>query len=824
MDKWRVHKFGGSSVADAACMQRVADIIDTDKGKRLGVVLSACRGVTDALLALITQAERQQPVDDAVLALRERHVEIARALIPGTSADAFTEVLDRDCQDISGILHAVHLTRSASSAVRDLVSGFGEVWSTRLFARYLAARGKRPGKVIWVDARDIVRVDWSPLGPSVRWEESRANAKQVIPQDIDATLVITGFIARTADGLQTTLGRNGSDFSASIFGDLLDAEEIVIWTDVDGVLSADPRRVPDARVIDSLSYNEAMELAYFGAKVIHPQTMAPAVEKRIPIWIKNTFAPDRMGSVISAEPHSIHPVKGITSIDGVALVNVEGAGMIGVPGTAQRLFGALREDGISVILISQGSSEHSICFAIPQVEAERTARTVRHAFHAELNGGQIQNVDVVRGCSILSVVGDGMAGTPGVAAQVFGSLGAAGVNVRAIAQGSSERNISVVIDERQTTKALRSVHAGFYLSPHTISLGIIGPGAVGGVLLEQLASQTERLTRDFHIDLRLRGVLTTRGMALSDTAIPFDAWRDALKHSDKAPDMLRFEDHINAEYLPHAVILDCSASDEVAAQYPRWLGEGIHIVTPNKRANSGPLELYDDLHEARRAAGSHYLYEATVGAGLPIIQTLRDLRETGDEIRRIEGIFSGTLAYLFNVWDGKKSFSEVVRVAKANGYTEPDPRDDLSGTDVARKLVILGREMGLRLELSGVELEGLIPKSLSACNVDEFLSRLNELDAPMLKRLEAAQNKGKVLRYVAALEAESQRATVGLVELDRTHPFANINLTDNIVRFITSRYDKNPLVVQGPGAGPAVTAGGVFADLLRVCAYLGAKL
>jgi aspartokinase/homoserine dehydrogenase 1 len=824
MDKWRVHKFGGSSVADAACMQRVADIIDTDKGKRLGVVLSACRGVTDALLALITQAERQQPVDDAVLALRERHVEIARALIPGTSADAFTEVLDRDCQDISGILHAVHLTRSASSAVRDLVSGFGEVWSTRLFARYLAARGKRPGKVIWVDARDIVRVDWSPLGPSVRWEESRANAKQVIPQDIDATLVITGFIARTADGLQTTLGRNGSDFSASIFGDLLDAEEIVIWTDVDGVLSADPRRVPDARVIDSLSYNEAMELAYFGAKVIHPQTMAPAVEKRIPIWIKNTFAPDRMGSVISAEPHSIHPVKGITSIDGVALVNVEGAGMIGVPGTAQRLFGALREDGISVILISQGSSEHSICFAIPQVEAERTARTVRHAFHAELNGGQIQNVDVVRGCSILSVVGDGMAGTPGVAAQVFGSLGAAGVNVRAIAQGSSERNISVVIDERQTTKALRSVHAGFYLSPHTISLGIIGPGAVGGVLLEQLASQTERLTRDFHIDLRLRGVMTTRGMALSDTAIPFDAWRDALKHSDKAPDMLRFEDHINAEYLPHAVILDCSASDEVAAQYPRWLGEGIHIVTPNKRANSGPLELYDDLHEARRAAGSHYLYEATVGAGLPIIQTLRDLRETGDEIRRIEGIFSGTLAYLFNVWDGKKSFSEVVRVAKANGYTEPDPRDDLSGTDVARKLVILGREMGLRLELSGVELEGLIPKSLSACNVDEFLSRLNELDAPMLKRLEAAQNRGKVLRYVAALEAESQRATVGLVELDRTHPFANINLTDNIVRFITSRYDRNPLVVQGPGAGPAVTAGGVFADLLRVCAYLGAKL
>ena len=823
MDRWRVHKFGGSSVADAACMQRVADILEQETCTRLGVVLSACRGVTDALLALITQAERQQPVADGVKALRERHVAMARTMIPGASADAYSADLDRDCQDIGGILHAVHLTRSASSAVRDLVAGFGEIWSTRLFARYLEARGHRPGRVTWIDARDIVRVDWSPLGPSVRWEESRASAAQVVPGDGEATLVITGFIARTAEGLQTTLGRNGSDFSASIFGDLLDAEEIVIWTDVDGVLSADPRRVPDATVIDSLSYNEAMELAYFGAKVIHPQTMAPAVAKRIPIWIRNTFAPEKPGTLISKDPTSIHPVKGITSIDAVALVNVEGAGMIGVPGTAQRLFGALREDGISVILISQGSSEHSICFAIPHAEAERTARTVRHAFHAELNGGQIQNVDVVRGCSILSVVGDGMAGTPGIAAQVFSSLGAAGVNVRAIAQGSSERNISVVIDERQTTKALRSVHAGFYLSPHTISLGLIGPGAVGSALLDQLASQAARLTRDFHIDLRLRAVMTSKAMALSDSAIPLDAWREALTDGEP-PDMLRFEDHVNAEHLPHAVILDCSASDEVAQQYPRWLAAGIHVVTPNKRANSGPLELYDDLYEARRAAGSHYLYEATVGAGLPIIQTLRDLRETGDEIRRIEGILSGTLAYLFNVWDGTQPFSSVVRDAKASGYTEPDPRDDLSGTDVARKLVILGREMGLRLELSGVELEGLIPSSLGGCSVEEFMTRVPELDAPMLARLQAAAAKGCVLRYVAALDAASGRATVGLVELERSHPFANINLTDNVVRFVTSRYDRNPLVVQGPGAGPAVTAGGVFADLLRVCAYLGAKL
>jgi len=810
-------------VADAACMRRVADIVEQETPRRLGVVLSACKGVTDALLGLIDLAERQQPVESAVCALKDRHSEIAAALLPDAAAHAYTATVERDCQDVLGILHAVRLTRSASPAVRDLIAGFGEIWSTRLFAQYLRSRGQRLGPVIWLDARDVVRVDWSALGPSVRWDDSRANMRGVIPTGAEATLVITGFIARTTDGLQTTLGRNGSDYSASIFGDLLDADEIVIWTDVDGVLSADPRRVPDARVIDSLSYHEAMELAYFGAKVIHPQTMAPAVAKRIPIRIRNTFAPDKPGSLISAASASTHPVKGITSIDGVALVNVEGAGMIGVPGTAQRLFGALREDGISVILISQGSSEHSICFAISQVEADRTAQTVRGAFRAELEGGQIQDVDVVRECSILSVVGDGMAGTPGIAAQLFGALGAAGVNVRAIAQGSSERNISVVIDERQTTRALRSAHSAFYLSPHTISLGIIGPGAVGGALLEQLASQTARLTHDFRVDLRLRAVMSSRAMVLSDAAIPFGDWRGALERG-VAPDMRRFEEHVNASHLPHAVILDCSASDEVAEQYSRWLAGGIHIVTPNKRANSGPLARFDALHAARREAGSHYLYEATVGAGLPIIQTLRDLRETGDEIRRIEGIFSGTLAYLFNVWDGTKPFSAIVRDAKANGYTEPDPRDDLSGTDVARKLVILGREMGLRLELADVALEGLIPPSLGACDVDEFMARLAELDAPMLPRLSAATAKGAVLRYVAALDAATGRATVGLVELERSHPFANINLTDNVVRFVTSRYDRNPLVVQGPGAGPAVTAGGVFADLLRVCAYLGAKL
>jgi aspartokinase/homoserine dehydrogenase 1 len=806
-------------------MERVAKILEQDPQPRLGVVLSACRGITDALLNLVSAAEHQgQDLQDRIEQIRNRHQVIADTLLSGDARVQFLATLTQDLKDIHGILQTVQLIRSASQTVRDLIAGYGEIWSTRLFSAYLHARGRRPGKVEWIDAREIVSVEWGPLGPAVRWDVSRENVTRIVPRDTASTLIITGFIARDPQGLQTTLGRNGSDFSGSIFGSLLDAEEIHIWTDVDGVLSADPRLVPDAKVIDSLSYNEAMELAYFGAKVIHPQTMAPAVTKNIPIWIRNTFAPEKPGTLICEKPNSQMLVKGITSIDRVALVNLEGAGMIGVPGTAHRLFGALRDHGISVILISQGSSEHSICFAIPEAEAARAEGVVRQAFDSELRLGQIQSVEVTGACSILAVVGDGMAGSHGVAAKVFGALGNAAVSVRAIAQGASERNISVVIDGKQASRALRSVHSSFYLSPHTISIGLIGPGVVGGVLLDQLAAQLGHLSRELKVDLRVRGIMTSKRMHLADAEVTLNRWRDAFSAASVPTDLTKFAEHIHADHLPHAVIIDCSASADVAARYPGWLASGIHIVTPNKKANSADLEFYGRMHDARRQGGAHYLYEATVGAGLPIIQTLRDLRDTGDEIQRIEGILSGTLAYLFNVWDGSEPFSSIVRTAKAKGYTEPDPRDDLSGIDFARKLIILGREMGLRLEMADVQLEGLVPAALKGCSAQEFLDRLPEFDAPMAERLKAARGRDRVLRYVGALDAATGKASVGLMELDRSHTFANINLTDNVVRFMTRRYNENPLVVQGPGAGPEVTAGGVFADLLRVCAYLGAKL
>jgi aspartokinase/homoserine dehydrogenase 1 len=823
MDQWIVHKFGGSSVADAGCLRRVADIIEASPNPREAVVLSACRGVTDALLDSVTLAERPDgDMAGAIEQLWKRHEKLAVELLSPSACETYCMQLARDCKDIAGVLQTVRLIRAATYSMRDVIAGYGEIWSTRLFAPFLRERGRIEGEVLWVDAREVIIVEWGPLGPTVQWASSEQNLHKRIPAGFRGRLIVTGFVATTTSGMQTTLGRNGSDFSGSIFGALLKAPEIIIWTDVDGVLSADPRLVPNAQVIDQLSYNEAMELAYFGAKVIHPQTMEPAVARDIPIYIRNTFAPEKPGTLICAKPVSALKVKGITTIDPVALVNLEGAGMIGVPGTAHRLFGALRDAGISVILISQGSSEHSICFAIPAAQAQRAEEAVRRAFDAELHDGQIQHVDVARDLAILAVVGDGMAGAHGVAAKVFNSLGDAAISVRAIAQGASERNISLVVDGKVAAKALRAVHAAFYLSPNTLSIGLIGPGTVGRVLLAQIASQVQRL-RALNLDLRVRGIAGSKRMILAENAIDLADWPKLLAEKGEPTDLGKFANHCQADYIPHTAIIDCSASGEVANHYRDWLARGIHVVTPNKKANSGALPAYRALKEAARAAGTHYLYEATVGAGLPVIQTLRDLRETGDDITRIEGIFSGTLAYLFNVFDGSASFSAIVHAAKQKGYTEPDPRDDLSGMDVARKLIILGREMGLTLEMSDVEVKGLVPKALDQCSPEEFMRRLPEFDAGMAALLVDAKKRGQVLRYVGRVDADGT-ATVGLTSLDAGHAFANIALTDNVVRFATRRYCDNPLIVQGPGAGPEVTAGGVFADLLRLSAYLGAHI
>ncbi len=497
--------------------------------------------------------------------------------------------------------------------------------------------------------------------------------------------------------------------------------------------------------------------------------------------------------------------------------------MTAVRGIAQRLFAALRDENVSVVMISQGSSGNSICFAVPAAQADQARETVERVFFAERHHGQIQRVDVTSGCSILAVVGEGMAGQPGIAAKFFSALGKAGISVRAIAQGSSERNISVVVDAADTQRALRAAHSGFYLSNQTLSIGIVGAGNVGSTLLRQISHQSRRLKDEFDVDLRVRAIATSKRMLLSNRPIDLERWREELDAHGIPTDLARFAEHVHADHLPHAVLIDCTASDDVSGLYSDWLESGIHVITPNKRANTSALEYYRRLRQANRTVGAHYLYETTVGAALPIIQTLRDLVQTGDEIFDIEGIFSGTLSYLFNSFDGSRSFSSLVAQARELGYTEPDPRDDLSGMDVARKVVILAREIGMTVELSDVKLTSLVPDALNQGAVSDFLAELPSYDGDMERLRTEAALKGEVLRFVGRVGRDGN-ASVALRSYPTTHPFARIQLTDNIVLFRTSRYNENPLIVQGPGAGREVTAAGVFADLLRLASYLGATL
>ena len=821
LDRWKIHKFGGSSLADAACFERVANIVSELPDERVGVVVSAMGGMTNSLLRLVALAEND---DSGFLAelneIGQRYADTANPLVRDSALVDLLDAWRSDADEITDILHAIAKVRSAPARSRDVVAGYGELWSARLLAAYLEQKlgAERAGR--WLDARKIITVRHSDLGPTVIWNVSREKLADELDSSAAGIVVMTGFIATDEDGMQTTLGRNGSDYSAAIFAALTEADELDIWTDVDGVMSADPNRVPDATIIHSLSYNEAMELAYFGAKVIHPQTLGPVIDNGIAVVIRNSFDPAHPGSRISAVAADDGKIKGITAIGGMALINLEGAGMIGVPGTADRLFAALKDAGVSVTLISQASSEHSICIAVPSDRAGRAQAVIKEAFADELEGGQIQSVDVTDDQSVIAVVGDGMAGTPGIAARFFSNLGRAGINIRAIAQGSSERNISAVINSADVTRALRVVHSGFYLSEKTLSVGVIGAGVVGGTLLDQLERQSRRLHERFKLDIRVRAIARSSRMVLGERRIDLEDWREQLAASNHPTDFDAFEAHVHADHLPHSVIIDCTADEAISARYAHWLRQGIHVITPNKKAFSGDYGDYESLREASHAGGGLCFYETTVGAALPIVKTIRDLVDTGDRIHSIKGILSGTLAYLFNVYDGSVPFSEIVKAARESGYTEPDPRDDLSGMDVARKLTILGRELGLQLSIGDFPVENLIPEGLRDASVAEFLDGLAEYDGEMLDRYEDAKSQGMTLRYIATLD-EDGAASVGLRKVPLKDPFSNMQLTDNLVQFASDRYSANPLIIQGPGAGPEVTAGGVFGDLLRLVSILG---
>ena len=817
---WIAHKFGGSSLADAGRIRQVAAVLAARDDAAQVVVVSAMAGVTDALTRLVTAAVSVEPDWRAqLLALRDRHVEAAHTLL-GSDSDSDLSWLDTLFADLGDLLHGQSLLGSLSREALDFVQGLGELLSSELLSRHLRGQGR---EVARLDAREVLVVRETDLGRIVDDATTRERLTQWRAANPAPCVIVTGFICRADDGRITTLGRNGSDYSGAIFADLFDATELHIWTDVDGVLSADPRLVPEAVLLDRLSYDEACELAYFGARVIHPQTLAPAIRRGMPIVIRNTFNPGHPGSRIEAQSSAQPPVKGMTTIDGLAIVNLEGAGMIGVPGTAERVFGALHDAGVSVVMISQGSSEHSICSVVRAAQAERALAALRRAFAAELAAGSIHAVSVTPDIAVLAIVGDGMAGTTGIAARLFDALARAQVNIRAIAQGASERNISVAVAAGDATRALRAVHAGFFLSPQTVSVGIVGPGNVGRVFLQQLAERSADLRQRANLDLRVRAIANSRVQLLAESAIDLDDWSAQLAAAQAPCDLDALADHVRAAHLPHALIVDLSASAQTAAHYAGWLARGIHVVTPNKQAGAGDWNGYQAIRAAQVQGRSLFRYEATVGAGLHVISTLRDLLDTGDRILAIEGILSGTLAWLFNRFDGSVPFSTLVLEARELGYTEPDPRDDLSGMDVARKLTILAREIGWPLQLQQVQVASLVPDALRDVPREQFLARLPELDAAMAQRLQQARARGCILRHVAQLDGDG-KARVGVVELPADHAFAHLALTDNIIQFRTRRYCDNPLIVRGPGAGPDVTAAGVFADVLRVAAALGAQL
>ena len=815
--EWVVHKFGGTSVANAERYRAAAEIVlSPAPGERVAVIVSAMSGVTNELIRVVELAAKHDSSYRAKLTeLKTRHLEtVAELKLSASQSEALIKTITSDFDAIEEVLRGVWITRLPSERIIEFVSGHGEIWSAQLLHGHLESRGHSSS---WLDAREVLVVEPQSNTVVIDWQLSQEKLKN---RPIETNLlIITGYIAATHDGVATTLKRNGSDFSASIFAALLGAKSLTIWTDVDGVYSADPRRVPDAVIIPELSYQEAAELAYFGAKVIHPNTMSPAIANGITVWIRNSLQPEAPGTRISTASSSEIPIKGFAAVEDMALLNVEGTGMIGIPGVAHKLFGALRAVDVSVVMISQASSEHSICFAVPQQQAELAKRTVAETFLAEMQRGEVQTIDSRESCCIVAMVGDGMIERLGMSGKFFSALGKAGVNVRAIAQGSSERNISAVIEQHEATKALRALHSAFYLSSQTLSIGVIGTGLIGSTFLDQLTSRIQELRTERGIDLRVRGIMNTKKMILHDRQLSLDSWQNELRASASEADLETFVNHVHAAHLPHTVLIDATASAELPHHYENWLSRGINVITPNKKCNAGPISSYRSLREVARKSQRYFLYETNVGAGLPIIHTLRDLIETGDEIVKIEGVLSGTLSYIFNSLDGERSFSEIVREAHKLGFTEPDPREDLSGIDVARKLIILAREMGLEVEMDSVQLESMVPEDLRSASVEEYLNSLGKHDQSIADLLNSA--KGAVLRYVGTIDADGSMSA-GLRSYPREHPFANLTGSDNIVSFQTARYNTQPMIVRGPGAGPAVTAAGVFADLLRLASFLGA--
>ncbi len=812
----KVLKFGGSSVATPQRIKSVIEILKPYLNKEVAVVFSAFGGVTDQLIQISTLAlqgnsEYKQKLEQ----IEKRHLDAVRELIGVQKQSAILAQVKIKINELEDVLHGVFLVKERTARTLDYIMSFGE----RLSA-YIIAEAMKDQKIgaEYLDARLVIRTDDHFGYAKVDFDITHKLISEHFRHHQDVQ-VITGFIGTSESGETTTLGRSGSDYTAAIFAGALKATDLEIWTDVDGMMTADPRMVKKAFTVPEMSYEEAMELSHFGAKVIFPATMQPAMVNRIPIWIKNTFNPTFGGTKIHADATNGKLIKGISSMNGISLLNIQGSGLLGVVGASMRLFGTLAREKVNVILISQASSEHSICIAIESVHAKTAKVAIEREFQNEIRNEEIDELQIESDLSIVAVVGDGMKHSPGTSGRMFSALGKNGVNVVAIAQGSSERNISAVVRQSDVSKALNALHEAFFLSDRKVlNLFLVGTGLIGKTLLQMIEEQFAKLAKENLLEVSVAAVANSKRMLFSEEGLPLRSCLDKMKDEGEPMTMEAFVSKMIALNMPNSIFVDCTSSEEVTESYEEILSANISIVTPNKKANSGGQEKYYKLKSTAFKRGAKFLYETNVGAGLPVINTLNDLLLSGDKVISIEGVLSGTLNYIFSTYASGKKFSDVVREAKSRGYTEPDPRDDLSGKDVARKILILSREAGLELELDDICVQNLVPDDcLGDITVDEFFRRLEKHDTKYEQLLKDAASKGEKLRYKAVLNSGKVKVELGSV--GEQHPFYSLSGSDNIILLTTERYHERPMVIRGPGAGATVTAAGVFADIIRIGHY-----
>jgi aspartokinase/homoserine dehydrogenase 1 len=802
----KVLKFGGTSVGSAENIQRVKEIVKSQNGDVV-VVVSALGGITDKILtAARTASTGTGDFRTELSEIKKRHEETIEKLFdkPTSIKYIVAELLD----ELEQILTGITLVGELTAKTLDRIAGIGERISSNIVAQFIGAERK--------DSSEFIRTDSNFGKALVDFRVTNKNIQSAFT-GFKGVAVVPGFISKNEKGEFTTIGRGGSDYTAAIIAAALDVEILEIWTDVNGFMTADPRVISKAYTISELTYSEAMELSHFGAKVIYPPTILPVYQKGIPVQIKNTFEPENPGTRISRtmENGADHPIKGISSISGITLVTLQGIGMVGVTGISMRLFSALAKENVNVILISQASSENSISVAIEKGAVEMAEKAIRTEFEKEIATGQINKIEMVGDLSIVAIVGQNMKHSTGVAGKLFSTIGKSGVNVIVIAQGASELNISWVVRSADLRKTLNVVHESFFLSENIeLNLFLMGVGTVGRNLLEQLQMQQEKLLNEKHLKIKLTGVANSKKMVFEREGIDISTYKKQLEESDKKSSLQGFADGIKEVNIYNSVFVDCTASDDVATLYKQLLNSNISVVTANKVAASSDFDNYAELKKIAKRKGAKFLFETNVGAGLPIINTLNDLVNSGDKILRIEAVLSGTLNFIFNTISAEIPLSKTIRMAKDEGFSEPDPRIDLSGVDVARKILILARESGYRLEMNDIKINKFVPDSYFDGSLDKFWTTIPELDAEFETNRIRLENEDKKWRFVARFE--NGKAEVGLQEVDSKHPFYDLEGSNNLVMYTTERYHEFPMLIKGYGAGASVTAAGVFADIIKV--------